>query len=92
MNNIFLHQSCRIRLKALDRAVGVECPEDDASEGDIGEPPLPPRCHPSPPETSAALNVLANFTVFEDADGTMWPHMAKMSKFVFAKRPLEVQY
>ncbi|KAG0444712.1 hypothetical protein HPB47_013474 [Ixodes persulcatus] len=55
--------------------------EDDSCESDAEEPP--PR--PSPAEASAALNVLANFATFEDTDGTMWPHIEDMRKFVFAK-------
>lgn len=56
--------------------------EDDSCESDAEEPP--PR--PSPAEASAALDVLANFATFEDTDGTMWPHIEDMRKFVFAKR------
>ncbi|KAM7298385.1 hypothetical protein ISCGN_018981, partial [Ixodes scapularis] len=56
--------------------------EDDSCESDAEEPP--PR--PSPAEASAALDVLANFVTFEDTDGTMWPHIEDMRKFVFAKR------
>ncbi|KAG0428107.1 hypothetical protein HPB47_024906 [Ixodes persulcatus] len=45
----------------------LEGQEDDSCESDAEEPP--PR--PSPAEASTALDVLANFTTFEDTDGTI---------------------
>lgn len=57
-------------MKVFDVAVMVQRSEEDSSEGDVEEPLLALR--PSPVETSAALDLVANITMFEDADMPTW--------------------
>lgn len=44
-----------------------------------------------PAGASAAPDILANFAMFEDTEGTMWPHIEEIWKFVLANHLLGMQ-